>query len=144
MCGMKVTLVSAGLRLADELLENPDLSKAGIHAVVARLGNCADALVFSGYVSGDTELASHFIDTLKAHPRQNVVAAVNAADHEEPTVAEIRLAVLKHFLLSAEDHSDVQVHVSHVPPLLKGSRLLDSTCAALLSMLPNTAVLYCP
>ncbi len=80
------------MRLADELLENPDLPKSEIHAVVARLGKCADALVFSGYLTSDTELASHFIDALKAHPRPNVVAAVNAADHEEPTVAEIRLA----------------------------------------------------
>jgi hypothetical protein len=32
--------------------------------MVARLGKCADALVFSGYFTGDTELASHFIDAL--------------------------------------------------------------------------------
>jgi hypothetical protein len=92
-------------RLAEE--ENPYLLKAEIHAVVARLGKCADALAFSGYLTGDTERASHFIDALKAHTRPNVVAAVNAADHEEPTVAETRLAVLKHIPLSAEDHSDV-------------------------------------
>ena len=136
---MKVTLLPACLRLADELLENPDLPKAEIHAVVARLGKCADALVFSGYLQGDTELASHFIDALKAHPRPKVVAAVNAAEKDgaHPTVAEIRLAVLKHIPLSAEDHSDVQAHVSHVPPLLGGSTLLDRTCAALLSMLPH-------
>ena len=127
---MKVTLLPAGLRLADELLGKPDLPKAEIHAVVARLGKCADALVFSGYLQGDTELASHFIDALKAHPRPNVVAAVNAAekDGEHPTVAEIRLAVLKHIPLSAEDHSDIQAHISHVPP--GGSTLLDRTCAA--------------
>ncbi len=41
---MKVTLLPARLRLADELLENPDLPKAEIHAVAARLGECADAL----------------------------------------------------------------------------------------------------
>jgi hypothetical protein len=87
---MKVTILPAGLRLANELLENPDLPKAEIHAVVARLGKYADALAFAGYPHGDTELANNFIDVLKAHPRPNVVAAVNAAEADgegEPTVA---------------------------------------------------------
>ncbi len=44
---------------------------------------------------------------------------------------------MKHIPLSAEDHSDVQAHVSHVPPLFGGSTLLERTCAALMSMLPH-------
>jgi hypothetical protein len=75
---MKVTHLPAGLLLADELLENLDLPKTEIHAVVARLGKCVDALVFSGYLTGDTERASHFIDALKAHPQSNLVAAVRS------------------------------------------------------------------
>jgi len=137
---MKVTIISAGLRLADELIDNPDLPKPEIHAVVARLAKCADALAFAGYVTGDHELASHFVDVLKAHPRPNVVAAVNAAEVDgegEPTVAQIRMAVLKHIPLSADDHPDVQAHVSHVAPPPTGTTLLDRTCAALLSMLPH-------
>ena len=62
---MKVAILPAGLRLANELLENPDLPKAEIHAVVDRLGKYADALAFAGYPHGDTELANNFIDVLK-------------------------------------------------------------------------------
>jgi hypothetical protein len=77
-------------------------------------------------------LASHFIDA-QGTSWPNVVAAVNAAERDgegEPTVAEIRLAVLKHIPRSAEDHFDVQAHVSHVPPLLGGLTLLHRSCAA--------------
>ena len=137
---MKKTLLPAALSLPDELLENQDISKVEMHAVVSRLEKYAETLAFSGHPEADTELATHFIDVLKAHPRPNVVAAVNAAEFEgdgEPanTVARLRMTFLKHIPLDAIDQTDVQAHVSHVSP--PGRTMLERTCAALLAILPN-------
>jgi hypothetical protein len=138
---MPKTLLPAALSLPDELLDNQDISKVEMHAVVSRLEKYADALTFAGHPDADSELASHFIDVLKAHHRSNVVAAVNAAEvdgnsEQVNTVARLRMAFLKHILLDAIDHSDVQAHVSHVSP--PTATILERTCAALLAILPNS------
>jgi hypothetical protein len=138
---MRKTLLPAALSLPDELLENQDISKVEMHAVVSRLEKYAEALAFAGHPEADTELATHFIDVLKAHPRPNVVAAVNAAEsagdsEQANTVARLRMTFLKHIPLDAIDHTDVQAHVSHVSP--SGTTMLERTCAALLAILPNS------
>jgi hypothetical protein len=112
-----------------------------MHAVVSRFEKYADALAFSGHPGGDTELASHFIDFLKAHPRLNVVAAVNVAELDGEmelanTVAQLSMAFLKHILLDTIDHSDVQTHVSHVSQ--PGATMLERTYAVLLAILTNS------
>ena len=46
---MRKTLLPAALSLPDELLENQDISKVEMHAVVSRLEKYADALAFAGH-----------------------------------------------------------------------------------------------